>query len=111
MGNTTSTSAVSVTNLATSVETAMVTRYRLGLTGRGTRADDYMYAYVDPINGVVIEPGRQFPVRRYDAEDWNEISNEKKLVPVRKSLLIAARSFLDYHEQITNEIQRQLAVN
>lgn len=95
----------------TSTETANVWRYKIGVSGRGARTGEYTYAYVSSEFRIVIEPGQTHPIRPYDAEDWAGIDNEKKLVPVRVSLLRAACAFLDAENQITNDIQRQLAVN
>lgn len=81
------------------------------MEGRGVRPGEYTYTYLSEQYGVVIEPGRQSPVREYDLSEWKGISNEKKQIPVRKSLLQQARKYLDLHNTFTNEIQRQLAVN
>ena len=107
MGNV---SSASVNAINDSTETVQVWRYKISLSGRGVRASEYTYVYVSASERVVIEPGQRHPIRDY-VEEWNGISNEKKLVPVRVSLLRAAREFLEYENQITNEIQRQLAVN
>lgn len=111
MGNTPPTSAVRVTDLNTSTETIDIWRYKVSVSGRGARAGEYTYTYISPAYGIVISPGDKHPISAYNAEEYEGLSNEKKLVPVRKSLLIAAREYLEYHNTITNDIQRQLAVN
>jgi hypothetical protein len=107
MGNTSS----SVRSIDTSTETTNIWRYKIHLSGRGVRASEYTYVYVSPVDNIVIEPGNRHPIRAYEVEEWRDIDNEKKLVPVRVSLLRAASAYLEYENQITNEIQRQLAVN
>ena len=104
-------SSIHAVDSNTSSEMTDIWRYKVSLSGRGTRAGDYTYVYVSVAHRVVIEPGSRHPVREYEPEDWRDLSNEKKLVPVRVSLLRAARAFLEYENQITNDIQRQLAVN
>ncbi len=94
-----------------SSEKTHVWLYKIGLSGRGVRPGEYTYAYVSAEFRIVIEPGHTHPIRTYNAEEWRDIDNEKKQVPVRVSLLRNAQRFLKYEDQITNEIQRQLAVN
>lgn len=89
----------------------MVTQVKMHLEGRGMRPGEYIYTYLDEHYKTVIEPGRQSPVREYDPSEWKGLSNEKKQIPVRKSLLQQARKYLDLHNTFTNELQRQLAVN
>lgn len=108
MGTTTSSH---IEDLRTPSEMTDIWRYKIGVSGRGARAGEYTYTYVSPEYGIVISPDRLHPIYAYDKEDWKGIDNEKKLVPVRKSLLRAAQEYLQYHNTITNEIQRQLAVN
>lgn len=111
MGNTPSTSAVRAMDLKTSTDTRPIWRYKVPISGRGARTGEYTYTYVDSVNRIVINPGQLHPIRAYEADEWDEVSNEKELVPVRISLLHAMREYLEYHNTITNEIQRQLAVN
>ena len=106
MGNTPSTSAEDLTLPADMV---MVTRYKITVPGRNPGT--YAYRYVSHADGVVLDPGSSTkPVRRYSD---SEISTtvDKEQVPIRKSLLTLAKLQLRIHEQLTNELQRQLAVN
>lgn len=105
-------SAFPVEDLSTSTETVLVKRYKTGVIGRGVPPGRYVYVYVSPADGIVIEPGVSArPVRRYSASEFAGINNSVEQVPVRRSPLHLAKLYLNMTERITNEIQRQLAVN
>jgi hypothetical protein len=91
--------------------TSPVTRYEVKTDVR-YRGTFKHYVYVSEEYGVEIDPSNtQNPITACNPEAWAGMSNPKKIVHVKMSVLVLCRDFLKARELVTNEIQKTFSVD